>query len=295
MNVVTAELVGLIGEALRTAAWEGFGIRSPEHWVVWRCGVSPARARRLVVMARTLDGLPEFGGLFESGSLSEDQTAVIVRHTDADHDRQVAELAPSLTVPQLARVLPSLPRPNPTRRPTMSRATMPAAGRTGGVCGSAMAMTACGGVRSGCPPTRGRWCRRGWRWAATTSSGCGTPTTATVMRVIPGTCPGPTHCCAWRMLVSMRSTPPAAPGSATGGTHPGDPASRRRPPGTAPPASRSGAAGGRRRLPVLRQHRPLPVVAARPAPGDGPPPTHSHSSAADCHRASRRGLPGPGL
>jgi Domain of unknown function (DUF222)/HNH endonuclease len=117
LNVVTAELVALIGEALRTGAWEGFGVRSPEHWVVWRCGVSPARARRLVAAARTLDGLPHVGALFEAGSLSEDQTAVIVRHTDADHDLQVAELAPSLTVPQLARVLPSLPHPEPDPPP----------------------------------------------------------------------------------------------------------------------------------------------------------------------------------
>jgi Domain of unknown function (DUF222)/HNH endonuclease len=117
LNVVTAELVALIGEALRAGAWEGFGIRSPEHWVVWRCGVSPARARRLVAAARTLDGLPHVGGLFGAGSLSEDQTAVIVRHTDADHDLQVAELAPSLTVPQLARVLPSLPHPEPDPPP----------------------------------------------------------------------------------------------------------------------------------------------------------------------------------
>jgi hypothetical protein len=48
LNVVTAELVGVIGEVIRAGAWEGFGIRSPEHWVVWRCGVSPGRARRLV-------------------------------------------------------------------------------------------------------------------------------------------------------------------------------------------------------------------------------------------------------
>jgi Domain of unknown function (DUF222)/HNH endonuclease len=113
LNVVTAELVGLIGEALRTGGWEGFGIRSPEHWVVWRCGASPTRARRLVGLARALEGLPRSAALFEAGSLSEDQAAVIVRHTDADHDRQVAELAPSLTVPQLGRVLPSLPRAEP--------------------------------------------------------------------------------------------------------------------------------------------------------------------------------------
>ncbi|MGH9230152.1 MAG: DUF222 domain-containing protein, partial [Acidimicrobiales bacterium] len=113
LNVVAAELVGLIGEALRTGGWEGFGIRSPEHWVVWRCGVSPGRARRLVGLARGLEALPVTRASFESGSLSEDQAAVIVRHTDADHDGEVAELAPSLTVPQLQRVLPSLPRPEP--------------------------------------------------------------------------------------------------------------------------------------------------------------------------------------
>jgi hypothetical protein len=123
LNVVTAELVGLIGEALRARAWEGFGIRSPEHWVVWRCGVSPARARRLVAAARALDRLPLVGALFEAGSLSEDQTAVIVRHTDAAHDVQVAELAPSLTVPQLARG-PSQPAPSrarPTARGSAAR------------------------------------------------------------------------------------------------------------------------------------------------------------------------------
>jgi hypothetical protein len=113
LNVVTAELVALVGEALRKDAWEGFGIRSPEHWMVWRCGVSPTRARRLVAAAQALDGLPHVGALFETGSLSEDQLAVIVRHTDPAHDLQVADLAPSLTVPQLSRVLPSLPHPEP--------------------------------------------------------------------------------------------------------------------------------------------------------------------------------------
>src|SRR5919106_1316182 len=113
LNVASAELVGLVSEALATSAWEGAGIRSPEHWVAWRCGVSGARARRIVSLARGLEALPACRRLFEAGSLSEDQVAVIVRHTDADHDEQVANLAPSLTVTQLARVLPSLPHPEP--------------------------------------------------------------------------------------------------------------------------------------------------------------------------------------
>src|ERR671919_1562018 len=115
LNVASAELVGLVSEALATGAWEGAGIRSPEHWVAWRCGVTGPRARRIVTLARGLEALPACRALFEAGSLSEDQVAVIVRHTDADHDEQVAELAPSLTVTQLQRVLPSLPHPEPDR------------------------------------------------------------------------------------------------------------------------------------------------------------------------------------
>jgi hypothetical protein len=57
--------------------------------------------------------LPQTRRAFQAGSLSEDQTAVVVRHTDRAHDSQVAALAVSLTVPQLRRVLPSVPRPAP--------------------------------------------------------------------------------------------------------------------------------------------------------------------------------------
>jgi hypothetical protein len=163
LNVVTAELVGLIGEALRAGAWEGFGIRSPKHWVVWRCGVSPARARRLVAAARALDRLPQVGALFEAGSLSEDQTAVIVRHTDADHDLQVAELAPSVTVPQLPGSFRAVPVPSRTHRPMIGhRAMMPPPARRSARSGSPTATTACGGAQSGCPPMKARWWRRRW-------------------------------------------------------------------------------------------------------------------------------------
>jgi hypothetical protein len=117
VNVCTAEMVGLIGEALATGAWQGLGIRSPEHWVTWKCGVSPTRAHRLVGLARGLGELPETRRVFRTGALSEDQTAVVVRHTDSAHDASVAALATSLTVPQLTRVLPSVPRPAPQPAP----------------------------------------------------------------------------------------------------------------------------------------------------------------------------------
>lgn len=111
INAATSELVSVIAEVLRSGAWEGWGIRSPEHWVTWRCGVSPSRARKLVTMARRLADLPMVASTFAAGSLTEDQTHEVCRHATTAHDATVAQLAPGLTVPQLRRVLPSLPQP----------------------------------------------------------------------------------------------------------------------------------------------------------------------------------------
>jgi hypothetical protein len=210
LNVVTAELVGLIGQALRGGAWEGFGIRSPEHWVVWRCGVSPARARRLVAAARTLDRLPRVGALFEAGSLSEDQTAVIVRHTDAAHDQQVAELAPSLTVPQLARVLPSLPRsepdPPPDDRPPGDGAGSHPARRAVRFGHGDDGMWWCS-IRL--PSDEGALVQKALQLGRDHEFWLRHPNHRDDrgdVRSDPGTCHGPTHCCALRTRGSTPST-----------------------------------------------------------------------------------------
>jgi len=52
LNAATGRLVDLIATVLATDAWTGAGIRSPQHWVAWQCGVSARRARALVAMAR---------------------------------------------------------------------------------------------------------------------------------------------------------------------------------------------------------------------------------------------------
>ena len=116
-NAATGRLEGLIAQVLETGAWAGWGVRSAEHWVGWRCGVSPRRARSLVAMARRLGELPETRAAFEAGSLSEDQVGLVCRHAPAEIDAQVAELAQTTTVPQLARVLGKYsfkdPKPEP--------------------------------------------------------------------------------------------------------------------------------------------------------------------------------------
>jgi len=105
LNVATGRLVSLIGRVLATESYAGAGIRSPEQFVAWKCGVSLGRARALVNMARRLPELPVTRSALEAGELAEDQVAVICRHTPAHNDAEAAELGRSATVSQLRRAL----------------------------------------------------------------------------------------------------------------------------------------------------------------------------------------------
>lgn len=105
LHASTAWLVRLIGRVLETESWQGFGIRSAEQWVAWKCGVSPRRARVLVTMARRLGELPETKAAFEAGELGEDSVGLICGLAPTEVDADVAELAKHTTVTQLRRVL----------------------------------------------------------------------------------------------------------------------------------------------------------------------------------------------
>ena len=107
INAATGHLVKSIARALETGSWQGWGINSASQWVAWKCGVSPARARTLVLMARRLGELPQTRAALEAGELTEDQVAVVCRHVPAAVDAQAAELARSATVVQLRRILGS--------------------------------------------------------------------------------------------------------------------------------------------------------------------------------------------
>jgi hypothetical protein len=91
INAATGRLVRLIGQVLETGS--GAGIRSPEQWVAWKCGVGSGRARSLVTMARRLGDLPQTRAAFEAGELAEDQVAVVSRFAPPSTDAEVAELA----------------------------------------------------------------------------------------------------------------------------------------------------------------------------------------------------------
>lgn len=110
MNVLSWQLVEMLVEVLDADGWcPGGGLKSPEHWLCWRTGLSRGRAARLVQIARRVDELPECIKLFREGRLSEDAMALIAKKAPPHRDSELAEVAPLLLYSQLNRVLKALP------------------------------------------------------------------------------------------------------------------------------------------------------------------------------------------
>ena len=121
LHATTASMVGILAGVLERGAWAEPGVRSPAHWVTWRCGVSTARARSWVQMAERMDELPVVFEAFRAGELAEDQVVVLVGLLPAEHDAAGAALAKELSAPVLRRTLRDYPFRPPTEAPEDER------------------------------------------------------------------------------------------------------------------------------------------------------------------------------
>lgn len=105
LNSSYARLVAIVAQALSDESWAIAGVRSPEHWLTMRAGLSPFRAKAIVRVARRHGELPTVMGEFADGQLSFDQVAVVARYAPAHVEASVAEMAVFASVPQLRRSL----------------------------------------------------------------------------------------------------------------------------------------------------------------------------------------------
>lgn len=122
LNVLAWQLVEMMVEVLDAGAWApGGGLRSPEHWLCWRTGMSASRARKITQIARRVDELPVCIELFRVGGLSEDAMGLIATKAPAERDGEIAGLAPMLLHSQLSRILGHLPDQEPTPKPEPER------------------------------------------------------------------------------------------------------------------------------------------------------------------------------
>src|SRR5690242_17184013 len=101
LNVAHAQLVALTAQAIDEDLWQGWGIRSIEHFLCWQAGLSPSRAKQIAEVARRMDELPETIGQFVAGELSVDQMVTVAHRVPAHNDGEVAQFARSATVTQL--------------------------------------------------------------------------------------------------------------------------------------------------------------------------------------------------
>jgi len=98
-----ARLVLHMTKVIKDDTWAGAGIRSPEHFLTLRAGLSRGQARAIVLLARRSAELPQTARALHEGRISLDQAAVVARHTPPEFDETVAEFAQYATVTQLQR------------------------------------------------------------------------------------------------------------------------------------------------------------------------------------------------
>jgi hypothetical protein len=109
VNPAVARMVAALVDLVAADGWQGAGIRSPEHWLTWKAGVSHGRAAGLVRIARRAHELPACFAQFAEGQLGEDAMVRIARRVPASRDAEIAALAPRLLIAQLDRLLRALP------------------------------------------------------------------------------------------------------------------------------------------------------------------------------------------
>jgi len=105
LNVLHAQLLGAVQEALAGELWVQPGVRSVEHWLAWQTGMAPSRAQQLVDAARRAGELPVTFAAFADGELSVDQVTTVARWTPAHNDQEACELAKVCGTGQLRHAL----------------------------------------------------------------------------------------------------------------------------------------------------------------------------------------------
>src|SRR5439155_18385407 len=87
LHAATAELVSLVGDLDAVDGWQGYGIRSLQHWLSIEAGFDLTTGARLAGLAHSLKTLPVTAAAFADGRLSADKARLVSRvATAADEE-----------------------------------------------------------------------------------------------------------------------------------------------------------------------------------------------------------------
>jgi hypothetical protein len=106
LNLLNARLVEVAERLLATDEWQQQNIKSPAHYLAWRLGLSPDRAKDVVRVAEQRSSFPLIVDAFDSGLLSLDQVAEVVK-APAWADALLLDVATIATVTKLRRAVRS--------------------------------------------------------------------------------------------------------------------------------------------------------------------------------------------
>jgi len=87
------ELLAVLAEIDRTAAWEGDGARDMPHWVSIRYGVSAWKASRWIAAAHAIVDLPRTADALATGRLCLDKVVELVRFATAETEASLIRWA----------------------------------------------------------------------------------------------------------------------------------------------------------------------------------------------------------
>jgi hypothetical protein len=106
LNLINARLVAVAERVLASDEWEQQGMRSPAHFLGWRLGLSPERAKQIVTVAEHRSSFPNVVSAFDRGELSFEQVVEVVK-APAWADAKVLYMATISTVSKLRRAMRS--------------------------------------------------------------------------------------------------------------------------------------------------------------------------------------------
>jgi hypothetical protein len=106
LNLLNARLVEVAERLLATDEWQQQNMKSPAHYLAWRLGLSPERAKDVVRVAEQRSSFPRIVSAFDSGLLSLDQVAEVVK-APAWADALLLDIATIATVTKLRRAVRS--------------------------------------------------------------------------------------------------------------------------------------------------------------------------------------------
>jgi hypothetical protein len=105
LNAGNYRFLMLLGEFDERHGYEGDGMQSCAHWLVWRCGFAMGTAKEKVRVARALRVMPKIREAMQRGALSYCMVRAITRGDTAESEETLLKIAQEGTVSHVEKTL----------------------------------------------------------------------------------------------------------------------------------------------------------------------------------------------